>query len=731
MKKTLLALSIAILFNPIVAIAEDTTDDVNNKSIEHMQILSHGDKLRTESGSATLLTELELEKHEYDDIHRILASVPGVNIREEDGFGLRPNIGFRGVTPERSKKITILEDGVLIGPAPYSAPAAYYFPVTTRMTAVEVFKGPSAIKHGPQTVAGTLNLVTRSIPTHNEGGLDLSLGTEGYAKAHAYFGETHDNIGTLFEAVHIEADGFKDLDGGGNTGFEKNDFLAKVNYLIDGKKYDQIIELKLSYADEVSNETYLGLTEDDFNTNPYRRYAATQPAKMDTKHTQIMFTHNLNSDNLNVTTRLYRNDYERAWRKLNGLTNTTASLSEILENPKNENNIAQYQVISGQIDSNRGIGETNLNLIMGTNDRSYVSQGIQVNADFTVKLFDLQHDISVGVRLHEDEIDRSHFEEIYEMKDGSALKTIQPAYDATQNIESTKALSIYLEDSITIDNLTVSAGLRSEYMDMHYNDKVKTDDWQDKTTSILLPGLSGFYKLSENSGLLAGVYQGFSPSSPKQGPEVEVEKSINYEFGGRYNKDNTKLELVSFFNDYDNLKASCSQSTGCNDDQEYDGGRATVYGLEAQLQQSYSINSHIDVPLSLVYTYTQSEFKEEFVSEYEPWGHVLPGYEIPDLAEHQTTLNIGLDANNWQFNLSVRYVGEMLSSAGERDDINVLRTDESAIFDISASYELGDYGRIYGKVDNLTDEATIVSHKPYGVRPGKPRLMSIGYKYQF
>jgi len=269
MKKTLLALSVATLINPLAASAGDTTDDVKNKAIEHMQILSHGDKLRTESGSSTLLTELELEKHEYDDIHRILASVPGVNIREEDGFGLRPNIGFRGVTPERSKKITILEDGILIGPAPYSAPAAYYFPVTTRMTAVEVFKGPSAIKHGPQTVAGTLNLVTRQIPIHNEGGIDLALGTEGYGKAHAYFGETHDNLGTLFEAVHLEADGFKDLDGGGNTGFEKNDFLVKVNYLIAGKKFDQTVELKLSYADEISNETYVGLTEADFEINPY------------------------------------------------------------------------------------------------------------------------------------------------------------------------------------------------------------------------------------------------------------------------------------------------------------------------------------------------------------------------------------------------------------------------------------------------------------------------------
>ncbi|SFC00322.1 TonB-dependent receptor family protein [Pseudoalteromonas denitrificans] len=742
MKKTILALSVATLLNPLNVTADEKEVQVQSKAVEHMQIISHSDKLRTESGSATLLTELELEKHEYDDIHRILASVPGVNIREEDGFGLRPNIGFRGVNPERSKKITILEDGILIGPAPYSAPAAYYFPVTTRMSAVEVFKGPAAIKYGPQTVAGTLNLVTRQVPIDSEGAIDLSLGSEGYAKAHAYFGETHDDIGVLVEAVHLEADGFKELDGGGDTGFEKNDILAKFNYLIDGDKFDQKFELKLSYADELSDETYLGLTDTDFKENPYRRYAASQPAQMDTEHKQVMFTHNLSSDDINITTRIYRNEYQRAWRKLNGLTNTDLSISEILDAP--EEHQRQYQVISGGQNSIFN-GETPTHLIMGTNDRSYFSQGIQFNADFGFNLFNLEHDISVGVRVHEDEINRNHFEENYEMQDGFAKLVEGSAKDAAQNIESTKAVSIYLEDSVTINNLTVSAGLRGEYMDMHYNDKVDTTNWQDKTTRILLPGLSGFYKLSENSGLLAGIYQGFSPTSPQQKSEIKVEKSINYEFGGRYNNDDFQAEVVSFFNNYSNLKASCSQSS-CSDandlDTEFNAGEVHVYGLEAQFRQSYSLNSQIDMPVSLVYTYTESEFKEEIYSEFEQWGHVKPGDELPYLANNQATLNLGLDANNWQVNLSIKYVGAMTEASGTSwasDDkttyVNVIHegqsTDNSIILDFSASYELGDYGKVYGKIDNLTDEVKVVSRIPYGARPGKPRLFSVGYKYQF
>src|SRR5690606_15308641 len=101
---------------------------------DRMSVIGDPDVLDRVPGSTHLITAEDLARFDYDDIHRVLRRVPGVYVVEEEGLGLRPNIGMRGSGTSRSGRITLLEDGVLIAPAPYAAPSAYYFPTTARMS---------------------------------------------------------------------------------------------------------------------------------------------------------------------------------------------------------------------------------------------------------------------------------------------------------------------------------------------------------------------------------------------------------------------------------------------------------------------------------------------------------------------------------------------------------------------------------------------------------------------
>ncbi len=712
--------------------------------VERIQIIGHGNKLRTEAGSATLIGEAELEKFKFDDINRVLYNVPGINIREEDGYGLRPNIGFRGSTPERSKKITVMEDGILIGPAPYSAPAAYYFPMMSKMTSLEVFKGPAAIKYGPNTVAGALNMTTRAVPDGQEGMIDVSAGSDGYTKVHGYYGTKVGGFGVLIEAINMQADGFKELDGGGstlygngdgNTGFDKNDIMVKLRYDLTTGSVDHTFGLKLSYADEKSNETYLGLTDDDLYANPDRRYVASELDNMDWQHEQFQFTHFMQTNDFDITTHVYRNNFQRSWFKINGFKGglVDRDLQAILANPEDDVNAGFYQILTGQTDSI----EEYEKLILGDNAREYYSQGIQTELYFEQSFFGLKHKFNLGARFHQDQIERNHTEDSYDMRDGHLVSDGSEQVTTTTNREKTDAIAVFFKDTIKYDALAITLGLRGEFIDSSYQNRAagKEDDWQKKSFNIWLPSLSLFYTVNEHLGLLFGVHEGFIPTSPKEGPEVNIENSVNYEIGGRFYKGDLQGEAIFFYNDMSNLKESCSFSaaSSCGDslDKEFNGSAVDVYGLEFSTRYTAKLSEALDVPMSIVYTYTDSEFKTSFESDFPMWGTITAGDGLPYLAEHQLTLNLGLTAEQWDVNVIARYVGEMLEASGDDVTLSGVTTEAYVVVDLSASYYLGQYGKVYIKADNIFDSQEIVSRRPYGARPSKPQQMFVGYQYNF
>ncbi|MGM0563751.1 MAG: TonB-dependent receptor plug domain-containing protein, partial [Pseudomonadota bacterium] len=141
-------------------------------TLDAVQVLGDNEQARQLSGSAAVVEPRQMDIEGTTDINQVLKTVPGVYIREEEGEGLRPNIGIRSASPGRSSSITLMEDGVLVAPAPYSNPAAYYFPTTMRMQSVEVLKGAPLLRYGPQTTGGVINMVSTPIPDERGGRIE-------------------------------------------------------------------------------------------------------------------------------------------------------------------------------------------------------------------------------------------------------------------------------------------------------------------------------------------------------------------------------------------------------------------------------------------------------------------------------------------------------------------------------------------------------------------------------
>ena len=259
---------------PLAALA-DAADTV--QEIDTVTIIGKKADITDIPGSAHVVDTETLAEFAQSDILRVLRTVPGVYIQEEEGWGLRPNIGIRGSGLDRSARIALLEDGVLIAPAPYASPSAYYFPTQRRMSAIEVLKGPSSITVGPRTTGGAVNMISTPLPGNGfAANADLRYGDFNTMDAHVNAGSGGDRFSWLLETVQASSDGFKNIQGpvGGDTGYDIEDYVAKFDIKSDpSADIYQALRVKAGYTDQTSDETYLGLTDADFAATPFDRYA--------------------------------------------------------------------------------------------------------------------------------------------------------------------------------------------------------------------------------------------------------------------------------------------------------------------------------------------------------------------------------------------------------------------------------------------------------------------------
>ena len=691
---------------------------------------------RHRTGSAYYISPKELKKFSYTDINRALRAVPGVTFYEEDGFGLRPNISLRGTSPQRSAKISLMEDGVLIAPAPYSAPAAYYFPSVARMQAVEILKGSSQVQFGPFTTGGAINMISAQIPDTFNGEIRASYGAFDTQQILARIGDSKQNFGYMIDYLNFGSNGFKDLPDNSNTGFDINEVTAKfrVNTNPDAST-KQALEAKFHYYDERSNETYLGLTEADFDTSPFSRYASSQDDRMTAEQIQLMLTHTIEfSKNFRITTNGYYNKFSRNWFKLDDVVfnGDRQPIANVVSNPTQ---FADHMaIVRGDIDSDADA------LLLKANNRVYYSKGVQTKLDYHWYGKDIFHDLEIGLRYHYDEEDRFQWEDGYNIINQEMTRTsLGPRGAQGNRISSATAFASYVMYKLKYKNLTLTPGLRYENIVLQRDNFGNNDPnrsgndlaSRENKVDIFIPGIGFNYEFSNNVAVFGGVHKGFSPPGSEAGEDAE--ESINYELGSRFTIGQLRGEVVGFYNDYSNLLGNDLAATGGTGSlDQFNAGEVAVSGIELLLNFELLPNSTtLKFPITFGYTFTNTEFLNSFGSDNGIWGEVREGDELPYIPRHQFNMMFALEHETYELNLSGRYNGEFRTLAGSGNIADDELVASSFIIDFSAKYHLSKKLSFTGNIINLLDETYAVSRVPAGLRPGHPFGANLGVEFRF
>ena len=718
-------------------VKKDSVYQLQEIVVSSQQILGSKFKARNRTGSADYISPEEIRRLGYTDINRMLKAVPGVNMYEEDGFGLRPNISLRGTKAERSERISIMEDGVLAAPAPYSAPAAYYFPNVARMEAIEVLKGSSQVQYGPFTTGGAINLVSTPIPNSFSGKANISYGSKNTFKSHTSVGSSWKHFGYMVEYLRYQSDGFKKYEDHAAKGFKRNDIIAKIRVKTDHVKgVNHALELKFGYADENSDETYVGLSADDFKKTPFLRYAGSQMDKLKTDHRQWVATYLLTfSNKLKITTNAYYNYFHRNWYKLNdvraGITSKEKrSIADVLVDP--ETNIRYFDILTGKTDREEEA------LLVRANNRTYRSRGIQTRAEYRFNLNEFFFDLEFGLRYHADEEDRFQWDDSYSMKNKKMVLFMEGIHGTNANrVTSANALAGYLLAKLRYDAWTVTAGLRYEDVDLLKKDYTKEDLARSGKVRIetpnharvLIPGVGLHYQLMPATSVFFGIHKGFAPPSAElyQKPE----SSVNMELGTRVAIGNFRAELIGFYNNYSNMLGSdLAASGGAGTLEQFNVGEARVKGAEFLVQyQPLPKNCNVRLPLQVSYTYTDTEIRNSFESH--SWGNVVRGDEIPYIFKHALNMQLGIECKWFYANIGARYNSDMRTSPGQGTIAEREKVPANLIFDASLNVFVNKYLTVRLNAINLTNRVYLTSRHPAGLRAGHPFGIYAGANVQF
>lgn len=669
--------------------------------------------LERTAGSIGVLDALTLEKSRVFDFSEALRKISGINVRDEEGFGLRPNISIRGTNPSRSTKVLLLEDSIPLSYAPYGDNSSYYHPPIERFQSIEVLKGSGQIEYGPVTVAGVVNYLTPQPSANQEIWLKLQGGNQSFFKGNAGYSNTFGKTGLVLNFTRKQGEGARE-----NIRTGINDFYAKAVQTINERN---VLTGKFTYFGENSNLTYSGLTEDEYAANP--RY---NPFRNDffyvnrfgtsLSHTGVL------TPRASVTTNFYVNNFSRHWWR-------------------QSSNSGQRPFRLGSDPDCRGMQDLNTTCGNLGNLRNFWTVGIEPRLTVNFDLGEVRNELNTGFRLHYEDQNR-----VQKLGD---LPNSRDGVISENNERKASAASAFIQNRFVWKNLSFTPGVRVEHIRYSRTNRLASGGagvtGKTELTEII-PGAGVAYNLFGNTTFFAGVHRGFAPPAvadilTNSGGSIELDSELswNYEAGVRTRPvRGLRLESTFFRTDYENQIVPASVAGGIG---------ATVTNAGETLHQGFEFGAQIDsnqifktgynVYFLTAYTWLdKAEFTGPRFSSISGFGNVpVTGNRLPYAPEHLLNASLGYAYRNFDGFVEANYVGGQFA-----DDLNRVNPTANGqagyipgqtYWNATGNYRVERWKTtLFVTAKNIFDRTFIVD-RSRGVLPSNPRLVSAGFKVNF
>jgi Fe(3+) dicitrate transport protein len=541
---------------------------------------------------------------------QVLGRIPGANYSETEGGGFPSNgIGFRGLNPTQSVEANTRQNGYNITADIYGYPEAYYLPALEAIERIEVTRGASSLKFGPQ-FGGVINYITKQGVKYKP--LEISVqetgGSFGLFNAFTSVGGT---IGKWNYYGFIQ---YKNIQGWRpNSEVQQLSGFAGVNYQANAR-----LKLGLEYS-ILRNRIHMpgGFDDAQFNLDSRASYRARNWLRSPWNIIAATAEYKLTDNTvLHLKSSVLLSARDLVWKNEDGGPGELDSISPV----------------------------TNTYLSREVQREKFTNWTTEARLLHTYKLFKQDNTLAAGIRVFTGKMKRQGGGEGTTGSDFD-LTLLDPRYEYNLDF-TTLNIAPFLENTLKFnDRFTITPGVRYEYINstakgyVTDGNVVLTSD-RSKNRYIALFGLGLQYKTSYTTNIYANISQAYRPVTYDQltpfattavidpnmkdadgynadlGWRGSVKNYLNFDVSGFYLRYNNRIGIIQKTDDQGNdyafrTNVANSVHQGLETYVELNMTKAFFPGTAFGRISFFNSFSFVDA------RYTTGEFKGKYV-EYAP-----------------------------------------------------------------------------------------------------------------